>query len=388
MFPRSKLVPFTVVLVALLGLPIQVTAQDTDFSVMLADVELRPGVTVDLHVRVFVNEEQPCQGRTVLLVPGAWGSADVAAWTPFTEALFTDNQAGRKGCRVAILDLPGHGLSGLPEGGPLLGELTQTDYAAALIGALEQLPDWGVKPKTVLAYSMGGIVTALAQQALIDRGTNLRKAFNVQKVVLLSPVPPAETPWAVADAFGPFYDGFYFCYTGPGGGVIPGCELIDTEPDGDVDYFDFQAFDPTVRWDCDPDTTPLGPLGGFPDPLPAPVVEGLCDPITQYGDTFLDFGTHESATAIYEILGGFQYQRPSVDPGIFKRRHKTTLFSIGLENDLTILPTETAASYVHYADDPGLSGYVMVTGPTTDHSMIFIDPEGLLVGIAGTVDFP
>ncbi len=136
---------------------------------------------------------------------------------------------------------------------------------------------------------MGGIVTALAQQALIDRGTNLRKAFNVKKVVLLSPVPPAETPWAVADAFGPFYDGFYFCYTGPGGGVIPGCEPFDTEPDGDVDYFDFQAVDPTLRWDCDPDTTPLGPLGGLPDPLPAPVVEGLCDPFTPYGDTFLDY---------------------------------------------------------------------------------------------------
>ena len=358
-------------------------AQISYFDVMLEDVELRPGVTADINVRVFVNDSQPCQGRTVMLVPGAWGSADPAWWWPFLEAFFTDNPAGRKGCRFAILELPAHGGSGLPEGGPIYGELTQTDYAAAVIGALERLPDWGVKPKTILAYSMGGIVTALAQQTLVDQGTNLREAFNIQKVVLLSPVPPAETPWSVADWYGYLFGEFYSCYTGPGGVVIPGCEWLDVEPDVGVDFHDLLWFDPTLTWDCDPDTTPLGQ-----PPLPAPVAEGLCDSTTPYGDTFFDYGTHEPATALYEIFGGFQYQRPITDRGIFGPRSRTTLYSIGLELDTTIFPEETAASYEHYADDPELEGFVLVEGPTTDHLMIFIDPVGLLEGIAGKVEFP
>ena len=206
---------------------------------------------------------------------------------------------------------------------------------------------------------------------------------NIKKVVLLSPVPPAEIPYSTADSFGALYGFFYLCYSGPGGGVFPGCDWLDVEPDGDVDYYDILWFNPIHTWDCDPDTTPMGQ-----PPLPAPVAEGLCDPTTPYGDTFFDFGTHESATALYEITGSMQYQRPSVDEGIFQSRHRTTLFSIGLENDLSVLPTETANSYVHYAADPELNGYVMVTGPTADHMMIFFDPEGLLEGMAGTVDFP
>jgi hypothetical protein len=35
---------------------------------------------------------------------------------------------------------------------------------------------------------------------------------------------------------------FQLCYTGPGGGVPPGCECWDREPDSDVDADDFTAF--------------------------------------------------------------------------------------------------------------------------------------------------
>jgi len=41
-----------------------------DYAIVLDDVVLRPGVTVDLHLQVFVNDRTPCVGRTILAVPG------------------------------------------------------------------------------------------------------------------------------------------------------------------------------------------------------------------------------------------------------------------------------------------------------------------------------
>jgi pimeloyl-ACP methyl ester carboxylesterase len=146
-------------------------------------VELRRGVTADLHVRVFVDETRRC-GGALLAVHGM--SHTAATWAPFAEAVF----AAGGPCRVYALDLPGHGASGLPRGLPF-GGLVVDDYATALQQALQHLQRDGADLRVVIGHSMGGLLIQQVQARLRGLGADLA-ALGVRGAVLIAATPPAE----------------------------------------------------------------------------------------------------------------------------------------------------------------------------------------------------
>jgi len=171
--------------------PATARAGHTPPDLILEGLVLRPGVTVDIHARVFVNPVHPSRGVTVLALNGLGHAAN--SWTPFVNSLFTHNPAGRKVGHVVAINMPGQGLSGVPEGLPL-GDVTLDDYATILLRCLEALPDHKIRPRTLIGHSLGGLVIQMAQQRLVDHGTSFRRAFNVDDVMLLGTAAPSAVP--------------------------------------------------------------------------------------------------------------------------------------------------------------------------------------------------
>lgn len=366
---------------------IAVRACDMDYDIMLYDVELRPNVYVDIHLKVYVNEECPWWfGRTIFALTG--GYQDATHWEGLAEEMFEDNPAGRKLSRFVAMDLPGHGLSSLPDGDLLYGELTLDDYVTSLIATLHRIRFHGVFPRTLMGHCMGGTLVAMAQQRLLDQGTNLRRAFWIRNVVLTSPVGPSAVPYSMAEDISGLFGLFYMCFTGPGGTYPdPMCAMVDFDMDTDVDYSDILLAWPTVTFDCDPLTMPLG----IP-PLPAPDPPN-CDPLTILGDTTIFFEPGltfypESLTAIMEIFGALQYPRPDIDPEIFTPHWNPRFSVVNFEMDTIMPPDEGVLTYEYLTGDSQLKRYYVVTGDTATHWMPFADPRGFLEGIAGHIALP
>src|SRR5918996_3020962 len=138
----------------------------TDTDIVLSEVPLRPGVTADIHLKVFVNAAQPCLGRTILAVPGFAHTAET--FGPLAEAIFASTPHGQYACRIVAIDFPGHGDSSLPSAGLPFGFLSLSDYVSVVLATLERLPSYGLHPRTLLAHSQGGLVVQMAQQRLKD----------------------------------------------------------------------------------------------------------------------------------------------------------------------------------------------------------------------------
>jgi pimeloyl-ACP methyl ester carboxylesterase len=173
-----------------------------DHSVMLESVGLRSGITADLHVRVFVNEDRPCRdpSRTALAVHGINHTA--SSWEIFVEEFFTGPPRDQL-CAVAALDHPGHGRSGLPEGDPdfEFGQLTVEDYAHAVLEVLDRLEKKGLRPSILMGHSQGTQTLQTAQQFLREGGASLAGSFNVTDVVFLGTQGPRglRTEWTLPD---------------------------------------------------------------------------------------------------------------------------------------------------------------------------------------------
>lgn len=174
----------------------------TDHSLLLGDVMIRPGITADLHVRVFVNEERPCRApaRTALAIHGVNHTA--ASWGTLAEAFFT-GPAPDQLCTVLALDHPGHGQSGLPEGDPdfKFGQLTVEDYARGVVEALDRLRRRGFRPALVMGHSQGTQTLMTVQQFLRDEGTDLAERFEVRDAVFFGTQGPRQLPteWTLSD---------------------------------------------------------------------------------------------------------------------------------------------------------------------------------------------
>lgn len=334
-------------MLALLGFA-QTAAANADFDVTLRGVKLRPGVTVDIHARVFVNEASPCRGRDVLAVHGTAHTA--ATWEPFAEAIFVDNPTGRNACRIVALDLPGHGASGLPTGGLWLGEVTLADYVTVLRRSLKRLAPLGIRPKTLLGHSQGGLVIQLAQQALHAAGTNLRREFNIKHVVLFAPVGPRQIPDSGA----------------------PGETLAA-----------FLASDP-VR----------GSYLQIPDAVwPALFFSNLSGTIASGAPTAAEvaargYNAVAPLFAAAETAGAAPFTRPSVDAGIFRRASGTTLNIATYEQDQLIFPSENWLLYEYLTGDATGAGIAEVAGLDAVHDLHVSDPVNLLGAVAGTVELP
>ena len=324
-----------------------VAAPAADADIVLAGVEIRPGVTVDLHARVFVDESRPgasCgPNQTAVAVHGFAHTA--ATWEDFAEAAFDDQPQSL--CRIVALDLPGHGGSGLPTGGFPFYALTLDDYASALIGALGALPEYGIEARTLLAHSQGAMVVQIAQQRLVSQGSSLRQAADVRDVTLMAPAMPAALPWA-------------FVENGTAGLLLTNF-LVPADP-------------------------VLGPHFAIPDALLSVVffsnLSGLLASGAPSGAEVAarGFNGPEPLLSALQLVGAAPFgQRPAIDAGIFAGGNGSQLTVVAFEQDQVIAVAEASALYTYLVGHPGGGNRLAVVGGSQAvHSMYVSDPSGML----------
>jgi pimeloyl-ACP methyl ester carboxylesterase len=316
----------------------------TDYTIALSDVALRPGITVDLNITVFVDEDAPgsssTPNKTALAVSGFAHTA--ASWSAFAEALF-DNEPQRV-CRLAAIDLPGHGGSGLPEGGLPFGFLTLDDYATAVLAAIEGLNARGLEVGSLIGHSQGGMVIQLAQQRLIDQETDLRDALGIKEVVLLAPTLPNGLPWAFAD-------------NGTAIGLLSGF-LVPNDP----------VLGPHFRI---PDA--VWPFLFFTN-LSGQLVSGVPSNVSS-------LNAPEPLLSALQLVGAQPFgQRPSIDAGIFSPPNGTQLTVIAFEQDVLVRPNEAAALYAYLTGQSNGQRFGVVLGAEAVHDLYVSNPTALLDG--------
>ncbi|MGE5894974.1 MAG: alpha/beta fold hydrolase [bacterium] len=322
-----------------------------DFDITMKDVMLRPGVSVDVHLKVYVNEPHPCYGKIVFAVHGLAHTS--ATWEPFAEEVFKENPTGRKVCQIVAVDLPSRGGTTLPTG-MLFGDLTLGDHVTVLQTVLKRLPAIGIRPDAILGHSQGGLLIQMTQQALRDMGTDLRQAFNVKNVVLLAPVGPRELPW-------------YFADSGTAAAVIGG----------------FVAFDPALGLHISiPDA--VWPYVFFTN-FSGMLVPGAPTPAEVAAK---GYNAPEPLFASLELAGLPPFTRPSVDPGIFTLDSGAVLQVVGYQNDVFVLVPEAMMLYQYLTGDSTNAGFVAVPGDYAVHDTHVSAPRTLLDAIAGTIELP
>jgi pimeloyl-ACP methyl ester carboxylesterase len=324
---------------------------DSDHDIVVRGIELRPGVEVDVRVRVFVNEDHPCVGRTHFAVHGGLHAASV--WQPLAEALFAHNPAGPPACRIAALDLPGRGGSSLPTG-ITLGELVLSDQVSVILATLGALADEGLEVRTILAQSQGALLVQMAQHELIARGSSLRDSYGIRRAIFLAPAAPAAVPWHIIES-------------GLGEVLVALFTQVNPPPLGSLIVFD----DPT--W-IGFNFTAL--CCGIVPSAPTPAEVALAG-----------YNAPEPLDATLEILGLAPFSRPVVDAEVFASVNGTDLFVVGYSEDTTNLSFETEMTYEHLTGDTGGERFVLVVDPEAVHAMHVSNPVLLLESTAAAVRF-
>ncbi len=318
------------------------------YDLTLPGIELRPGVTVDLHATVFVNESHACTGNVALAIHGMLHTG--ASWDRMATALFEDNPAGRKICKVVALDMPGRGGSGAPTN-LMFGAVSLQDYVTAVLGALDQLKALHVQPDTVFAHSLGGLIVQLAQQRLIAQGRDLRGAYGIKDVVLLASGTPKQVTCYAIDSGMLVQIVMGFAQVNPLAGTV---SISDS-----VWAWMFFAPDPG-------NPTLVVPGAPTPDEVAA--------------------GHYNAAEPL--ALVGVLMDRPGVDTGIFATAHGTSLTLVSYQQDVMIQPGESLALYTYLTGDDIGTRFVLVPGSDAVHDTHISNPALLLQSIAAVVRLP
>lgn len=320
----------------------QPMAPPADHSVFLDDVELRPGITADLHLRMFVNEDRPCRdpARTALAVHGINHTA--ATWERLADAFFT-GPAREQLCAVGALDLPGHGDSGLPEGDPAFtfGQLTVQDYARGAVEVMQRLQGRGIRPSILMGHSQGTLTLQTVQQLLLEDGASLAERFDLRDVVFFGTQGPREAPVA---------------FTLPDEAVAEqiAALLTTTEEKGTHLVGPPQVF--RDLWFINRDLVLSSD---------APTVEEIADE---------GWNADVPLAAVLQNVGQGGFRRPSVSGGAFARHAGTRLHMIHFTDDPWSV--NAARVYEHLTDDPSLSGFTPVRDPDGEavHDYPITDP--------------
>lgn len=318
--------------------PLDIGADGTP-GFMLEDVELRPGVTVDLFVNVYGDLDS---GDCQLAVHG--GVFAAASWRPYAEAL------GEDACVLAA-DMPVRGNSGVPSGAQF-GDLDLFDYVTALEQILDRLNALDVEPKTILGHSMGGTLVQMLQQRLVSEGSSLEDRYDIDEAILVASDLPAEVPWELGDS-----------------GDLTG--LIEAFAVNDPQHgLLFEI--PVAFWPAFYFTDRNGNV--VPNSLTAEQIEA---------GGFNALG--EPLWAIHQLngTGGFA-TRPSADAGLFV--DDTRLRVIAYEQDIYVQLGESETLYQHLTGDEASNCFVPVYGPDTVHTLQFSNPQALVDAIEGSED--
>ena len=201
----KKVVFFLIVAMGCIAFTTPVLADDDDFKsfdLVFENVALTRGASADIHVKVFVNEDDD-DGVTMLAVHGYAHTA--ATWEPLVKELFKKDDAVS---RVIAIDLPGRGGSSFPAGLPY-GVLILDDYVSTILNTLERLNRLDMFPSMVIGHSQGGLLIQIIQKT-VEFGL---QSFGIDQAVLLAPVPPDPLDWDFIDV-APTIIGGFGCFPG------------------------------------------------------------------------------------------------------------------------------------------------------------------------------
>jgi len=303
-----------------------------DYDLLLDKVKLRPGVKCDIHLKVFVNDEQPRCGKTVFAVPDWMHTAQ--SWDQYVEALFTHPYGGVGTSRVVAIDLPGHGQSSLPTRIPF-GELLTDDYVTAIVAALDALQAHGICPQEIIGAGMGATEIMMLQERLVGNGSSLFGEYGIVRAVMFAPGPPAGIDWhIITDGTGQLMNDWFLQPEDP---VLGRYHYIPAEMWGMV-------FFANPLYEVSPDA-----------PSPAEIdARGY----RAIGPLFVGMQMTGWTGFVYE--GQPYIPRPEVSPGIFGLQSGTLLHVVAFEDDSWEYPSEVEQVFDHLICCPWWSRYTLV----------------------------
>jgi pimeloyl-ACP methyl ester carboxylesterase len=327
--------------------------EDTGDVKLRLNVELRPNVAAYVEATYMANPDRPSGGKTLLALPGMGLRAN--SYRPLVKELFAleDANHSKVFSRAVLVDYPGHGGSSLPENissaDPLLfGDMTLKDYAATLLGAMDQLKLLQISPDTFLGHCMAATVIAMAQNQLIAQGTNLRRQYGVESVLLFAPAMPGQNAsWRVG---------------------VSNIDLTSWTVSNDSTMGTYIQFPARFLLD-----NYFKDLSGMPAPgAPAGHIAAQI------------LAASESLAVVRQVYGKPPFSnRPVVDPGIFGSRHGTSLAVIAFSQDTLCTPGGQLDIYKYLTGDfsGGLfSGeqYFLVDSADAVRAMHHSNPMSLL----------
>ncbi len=304
-----------------------------DYDLFLDQVELRPGVTTDIHVKVFVNDQPPYPrfGKTVFAINGWCHSAET--WDQYVEALFVHPFKGPTTSRVVAIDLPGHGQSTLPTG-ISFGELLLDDYVTAIVATLDRLQDDGIYSSEIIGHSQGGLLIQMLQERLVQSGSSLFHEYGISRAVLLAPGIPAPLEWHFVDLAEEFMQF-----------LVPADPVLGW-------HFDVPAW----MWPY----VFFANLDGVPSP-DAPTPEEI---------ETRGYRAPGSLFATMQLTGYAGFPRPAVSPGIFGLQSGTLLHVVTYEDDQAVYPSEGTALFDYLVCCPWWSRNTVVEGEGEVHDRV------------------
>jgi len=338
-----------------------ITAQTSmDYNILIEDIEFQPGVTIDINVNVYVNENAHnwANHGKIFAIEGMGHTANCLK--PLAEELF-NNPPQTEINEFYAIDMPGRGGSGLPEGDDfLLEDMYIEDFLEVIQGAIAYLNnELNVFPKTIMGHSLGGLEVILLQNKLLDEGTNLKRKFGIKNAVLLAPAPPAPIDWAFISGETSSALMNYVAYV-PGRGTM--LDLV-TAPNCYV--WPYLFFTNTCCY-FPPDMVP-----GAPSP----------SEVIANGYNAMEPGPLCLQIVGKEIPPGMPYPykpRVEANPKIFKPQHGVQLTIVCDEFDKMMSPEEELALYEYLTGDKKHKRLFEVLGDETCHDTHISDPNAIV----------
>lgn len=326
-----------------------------DYNILIEDIEFQPGVTIDINVDVFVNENAQSWDNTgkIFAIEGMAHTAN--CWKPLAEQLFSNTDPAMEINEFYAINLPGRGGSGLPVGnGVLFQDMYFEDMLVLYEAVLTYLNEvHGVYPRTIMGHSKGGMEVILMQNKLISQGTNLNKKFGIRKAISLAPAIPAPVEWA-------------FLTTGAGEALLApfAVYLPETGLVLNIPYttWPFLFFTNTCCY------FPPNLVPGAPTP-PQVLANG--------------YNSIEAAPIIFQLGGAVPpapypiKPRPTVNPGIFTTPFGVHLTIIADEFDRMMSPEDETNLYLYLTNDATLTNMKVVLGEETCHDTHISDPHAV-----------
>jgi pimeloyl-ACP methyl ester carboxylesterase len=342
-------------LLAFVGLS-AVGQRSMDYTILVEDVEILPGITIDINVNAYVNENAAGNDDAgkIYAIEGMAHTAN--CWKPLAEELFAETDPALEINEFFAIDMPGRGGSGLPKSDTfLMHNLYMDHYLNIEEGVLNYLNQTGINPKIIMGHSMGGMQVFLLQNRLIDQGTNLKEAYGFEKAILLAPGIPAPLDWA-------------FLTNGGSTALLPYAEFIPGM--GTVLNL------PTTVW----------PFVFFTNAnYVAPnMVPGAPTPaeVEEYGYCGIEAGP-----LLFELSGmepppPYPYKpRLSADPDLFIAEHGTELIIIAEEFDKMMAPEEEEELYIYFTGDEQKTGLRIIYGEETCHDTHISEPSKTVLAL-------